>query len=68
MFKRNVLDKSAKYNLQIFDQLMKIVKDIPPYVENENVFDNAKVFESHTDRSNLANEQKNVCFKEGLPC
>lgn len=57
------MDISVELNLKILDWLMRIGKEIPPYDENEKVFDDAEEFESHTDTFNLINQQKNVCFK-----
>lgn len=47
---------------------MKIAKEIPLYDENKNVLDNAEVLELHTERFNLTEEQKNICFNAWLPC
>ncbi|KAG8538693.1 hypothetical protein GDO81_022200 [Engystomops pustulosus] len=65
--RRRLHERAAKLNLKIHDQLMKILKDVPIYDNKMDSFHNADIFESHTDKFNLTNEQKNKLFRVWLP-
>lgn len=65
--RKKLLDRAAKLKLQIHDQLMKVLKDIPAYDLKADAFYNADIFESYTDRYNLKDEQRNHIFYLWLP-
>ncbi|XP_053323791.1 uncharacterized protein LOC128497653 [Spea bombifrons] len=65
--RKKLRNKAAKLKLQIQSELMKLLKEIPPYNSNLDAFGNADVFESNTEKHNLNNEQRNRLFKIWLP-
>ncbi|KAE8595232.1 hypothetical protein XENTR_v10015643 [Xenopus tropicalis] len=57
----------AKLQLKVNKPLLKIVKNIPHFNPNKNVLMNSDLFESHIERYDLSEEQKNKALKLWVP-